>query len=538
MAYSFNLSGATPGTPNQGTQTSTPMMAGTSASRALNTASAPNFSTIGLSPGVAMGMGLTPKSQTLTYPDGTKHTMSYQPPSPNAPKTTTPVAQGTTAPPAPSTTSVLNVPNPQGGFVSGTPQGVADALSGANKQVAPAPQTAAPASTPNATYQGLINQSAQSATGSPFVTQEQKLLGQEQSLAGQLAPALATVTNTPGLLANQNARAANVTSAYGQEMQGLGSALTGATSAQTAQQQGLLGAGGLASPANAIVTPPAGGISTNVLTGQQYTAPIYEPAAGAYQPLSAQPGGTPGQPATAGQASQYTIQTGDTFNALAAKYGTTAAALEAANPGANPNDLKVGSQITIPSGGTATPFEGGQAGAQATLGEQYTANNAAISAAQGIQQKIVQDITTSGIDSLSSINKINAINQWIQGNLSNPAYQNFYQDLTDYTQTIAPLIGVSGTMTDMKTAIGQSLISSTSSGSTIEQGLQNLNALAINKNNAIAAAGQGALPAGQSGASGTTGGSGATSGATQTYTAADGNSYSMYQDANGNWVVK
>ncbi|PMD30661.1 carbohydrate-binding module family 50, partial [Hyaloscypha variabilis F] len=48
-------------------------------------------------------------------------------------------------------------------------------------------------------------------------------------------------------------------------------------------------------------------------------------------------------------ASTYTIVAGDTFTSIATRFGTSVAALEAANPGVNPNDLQIGQQINIPS---------------------------------------------------------------------------------------------------------------------------------------------------------------------------------------------
>jgi LysM repeat protein len=49
----------------------------------------------------------------------------------------------------------------------------------------------------------------------------------------------------------------------------------------------------------------------------------------------------------------YTIQAGDTLTSIATKLGTTVAALEAANPGINPNNLQIGTQISLPSTSTA-----------------------------------------------------------------------------------------------------------------------------------------------------------------------------------------
>jgi len=52
---------------------------------------------------------------------------------------------------------------------------------------------------------------------------------------------------------------------------------------------------------------------------------------------------------------RYTIVAGDTFSAIASKFNTTVAAIEAANPGVNPNNLQIGQVINIPSGSTDRP---------------------------------------------------------------------------------------------------------------------------------------------------------------------------------------
>lgn len=49
-----------------------------------------------------------------------------------------------------------------------------------------------------------------------------------------------------------------------------------------------------------------------------------------------------------GTGRQYTIQAGDTFFLLARRFGTTVAAIQAANPGVDPNRLQIGQVINIP----------------------------------------------------------------------------------------------------------------------------------------------------------------------------------------------
>ncbi|KAF4627067.1 hypothetical protein G7Y89_g11089 [Cudoniella acicularis] len=63
----------------------------------------------------------------------------------------------------------------------------------------------------------------------------------------------------------------------------------------------------------------------------------------------------PAPTTTPSLANTYVIQSGDTFEVIAGKFGTTAAAIEAANPGLVPTNLQVGASITIPvSSGSST----------------------------------------------------------------------------------------------------------------------------------------------------------------------------------------
>jgi peptidoglycan endopeptidase LytF len=70
-------------------------------------------------------------------------------------------------------------------------------------------------------------------------------------------------------------------------------------------------------------------------------------------PRAGAPGGCP-----AGT-SPYTIRSGDTFYSIAQRAGTTVEAIQRANPGVNPNALRVGQVICVPGaappGGPACP---------------------------------------------------------------------------------------------------------------------------------------------------------------------------------------
>lgn len=123
--------------------------------------------------------------------------------------------------------------------------------------------TLAPQADSATSPQGILGSLVNTATTpNPLMTQD---IAKQQELAGELGPALATVTNTPGLLANQNARASNLTSAYGQEMQGLGTNISALQNEQSTQQSGLNQAGSLATQQ---VQAPYGTPLYNPTTGQ------------------------------------------------------------------------------------------------------------------------------------------------------------------------------------------------------------------------------------------------------------------------------
>ena len=65
-------------------------------------------------------------------------------------------------------------------------------------------------------------------------------------------------------------------------------------------------------------------------------------------PVAAAPPGPPGAACPAGS-TPYVIRSGDTFYAIARRFNTTVAVLTAANPRVDPNNLRVGQLICIPT---------------------------------------------------------------------------------------------------------------------------------------------------------------------------------------------
>lgn len=68
------------------------------------------------------------------------------------------------------------------------------------------------------------------------------------------------------------------------------------------------------------------------------------------------PGGSSGSSSGGGSsgsaARTYTVKQGDTLNAIAQRYGVSAAALAAANGLSNPNNIRIGMVLRIPAGGS------------------------------------------------------------------------------------------------------------------------------------------------------------------------------------------
>jgi putative chitinase len=59
-------------------------------------------------------------------------------------------------------------------------------------------------------------------------------------------------------------------------------------------------------------------------------------------------------PSTSGTVT-YIVQRGDTLYSIARRYGTTVEAIAAANGIANPNQIRVGQKLTIPTSGSPAP---------------------------------------------------------------------------------------------------------------------------------------------------------------------------------------
>ena len=65
--------------------------------------------------------------------------------------------------------------------------------------------------------------------------------------------------------------------------------------------------------------------------------------------------------------------------------------------------------------------------------------------------------------------------------MTDPKYQTLFNYLNEYTSTLAPILGVGGSATNLKTEIAQSFVNAQASGASIKEVLNNIESLADNK---------------------------------------------------------
>lgn len=148
----------------------------------------------------------------------------------------------------------------------------------------------------------------------------------------------------------------------------------------------------------------------------------------------------------------------------------------------------------------ANPFQGGVTQGQVALGQQYAGMSAATQAATGIKNSI-QNLLNQVPLNPTVFSDVNKVIQLLSGKVSDPNYQTLSNYLNEYISTLAPILGVGGDTTNLKTEIAQSMINAQASGQSISTVLDNLESLANAKLAAIANAGQGGFqtPGGSTG---------------------------------------
>lgn len=517
MAFSFGTSGSLPSLGSLFGGGSSPLLGPSSPyGKALAGSSAtPNMST-NYGPVVAPPPVTSPstalKQSTIAHPDGTTVTQTY-----HAPVQPATEAQTVSANPSQSNpnanyqTPGIMATGPTYSGINGVGTGSIIPTGQPSTQYqpvqtpvqsptqstpvqAPAQTSTNTASSVPATYPGILASAV--GASSNAATTGADAYNQAIQAANQYQNTLSGLMNQQGQEnANINASPLQIDFKQGQEVglqslfgaqenaasQGLQSEQGIANTAANLQGQGISGLGtatGNASPGVANVTAPAGEVTTNTLTGQQYSNPTLGPI-GSQQFYSPQPNGTPGQTATAGQATQYTVKAGDSLTAIAAQNGMTAAQLEAANPQiTNPNLIQPGQQITIPAPQSGTPFTAGQVQGDQALGQQYAANVSAVKQATAIKGQIQSYIAANPNLNPSVFTDVNSLIQLMSGKVSNPQYQTLSNYLSEYVSTLAPILGVGGDTTNLKTQIAQGFVNAAQSGQSISTVLDGIEQLA------------------------------------------------------------
>jgi hypothetical protein len=103
-------------------------------------------------------------------------------------------------------------------------------------------------------------------------------------------------------------------------------------------------------------------------------------------------------------------------------------------------------------------------------------------AAEGIKNKINSYLSANPQLNPSALAVGNTLQQWVQGKqLSDPKYQTLFNYLNEYTNTLAPILGVGGEPTNLKTEIAQSFINAAASGQSITEVLENMQSLSKGK---------------------------------------------------------
>lgn len=102
--------------------------------------------------------------------------------------------------------------------------------------------------------------------------------------------------------------------------------------------------------------------------------------------------------------------------------------------------------------------------------------------AEGIKNRIVSYLNDNPGLNPSTLAVGNLLKQWVEGKqLADPKYQTLFNYLNEYTNTLAPILGVGGSPTNLKTEIAASFVNAKASGQSIAQVLESMSQLAKGK---------------------------------------------------------
>ena len=333
------------------------------------------------------------------------------------------------------------------------------------------------ASAPNDTQTGLVKDIRGNASGNQAIGDEAKRISDEyakeiarvgQLGAGAVAGNLSTGTNVVGsgnaAIASQSASTrmsalseaqqaalqgtGQQLTAQSQEANALNNALGGANTQQAQLQAGLGSAGGFAQPS------PAG-----------YGQTVFDPATGSFG------GGSGGlDPSNVANTLAQAVKSGQmTYEQAVASLGYAGGAGQqflnnALGPGFNPT--------------LSSATQAGQASVIGNLPQLEAADVAA----EGVKNKVTNYLSEHPELNPSSLAAGNLLQQWIEGKqLTDPKYQTLFNLLNEYTNTLAPILGVGGSPTNLKTEIAQGFVNAAASGQSIAEVLENMQGLSRGK---------------------------------------------------------
>lgn len=234
----------------------------------------------------------------------------------------------------------------------------------------------------------------------------------------------------------------------GQMASAYGQALTGANVQQQQQQSGLASAAGFIQPS---------------IAGYGQTS--FDPLTGQFR------GGQGGlDPAIAAQQLAQQVKSGQmTYEQAVSSLGYAGGA------GQQFLNNALGGGFNIPQSQATLQGQTGVIG-------QLPALQAAETAAEGIQNKITSYLAANPQLNTSELAAGNLLQQWIEGKqLADPKYQTLFNYLNEYTNTLAPILGVGGSPTNLKTEIAQSFINAAATGASIAEVLANMQTLSRDK---------------------------------------------------------
>lgn len=300
---------------------------------------------------------------------------------------------------------------------------------------------------PKTTFPGLVSTLATRASGgSPEV---QAAIKRKQDLETAIAGKYADIESQAIPLEFQQGREQALSRQFASQQAAAESAVSNALSAQGQELTALGTAAGLAAPNTAAY----GQTVFNPLTGQ------YEGGAGTLDPQS------------------YASQLASAVASGRMPYNDAVSSLGYAG-GAGKAFLD---QAILAAGGNLTQLQSQIAGQQAVLGT-LPQLQAANTAAEGIEKTIKSFIDQNPDLNPSDAAFANSVNQWLNGKqLTDPRYQTLFNYLSEYTNTLAPVLGVGGDPTNLKTEIAQSFLNARASGGSIKGVIENMAQLARDK---------------------------------------------------------